>query len=154
MSVALNHAVQARPDADVTKPFASASRPLSGLARIGVGRSRTWTSRGSVVKQSSLLGKKLYGTRLQRGSVSETLHQWKSDGPGRDPKLKVVVRSALSLVPEKPLGLYDPSFDKDACGVGFVAELSGKSNRNTVCIIFACVFKFVVLCLFFNQFDN
>ncbi|KAL4557008.1 hypothetical protein LXL04_035178 [Taraxacum kok-saghyz] len=130
MSVALNHVVQARPDPDVTKSFGS--RPLNGLARVGVSRSRTWASRGSVVKQSSLLGKSFYGTRLLRGSVSETLHQWKSDGPGRDPKLKVVVRSSLSLVPEKPLGLYDPSFDKDACGVGFVAELSGKSNRNTV----------------------
>ncbi|KVI07094.1 Aldolase-type TIM barrel [Cynara cardunculus var. scolymus] len=130
MSVALNHAVHALPDPDLTKSLNT--RPLNGLARIGVGRSRTWASRGSVVKQSSLLGKKFYGTRLLRGSVSETLHQWKSDGPGRDPKLRVVVRSSLSLVPEKPLGLYDPSFDKDACGVGFVAELSGKSNRKTV----------------------
>ena len=39
---------------------------------------------------------------------------------------------SLSQVPEKPLGLYDPSFDKDACGVGFVAELSGEYNRKTV----------------------
>lgn len=39
---------------------------------------------------------------------------------------------SLSLVPEKPLGLYDPAFDKDSCGVGFVAELSGESNRKTV----------------------
>ncbi|MBA0657303.1 hypothetical protein Goklo_009597 [Gossypium klotzschianum] len=43
-----------------------------------------------------------------------------------------MVRSALSGVPEKPLGLYDPSFDKDSCGVGFVAELSGDSSRKTV----------------------
>ncbi|KAI3757716.1 hypothetical protein L6452_05262 [Arctium lappa] len=129
MSVALNHVVHARPDPDLT----ISSRPVNGLARIGVGRrSRTWGSRGSVVKQSSLLGKKFYGTRVLRGSGCETLHEWKSDGPGRDPKLRVVVRSSMSLVPEKPLGLYDPSLDKDACGVGFVAELSGKSNRKTV----------------------
>lgn len=38
----------------------------------------------------------------------------------------------LSQVPEKPLGLYDPAFDKDSCGVGFIAELSGENNRKTV----------------------
>ncbi|KAM7463695.1 hypothetical protein LguiA_031816 [Lonicera macranthoides] len=74
---------------------------------------------------------RFFGLRL-RGSGSERHHLWRSDGPGRVPKLKVVVRSALSLVPEKPLGLYDPSFDKDSCGVGFVAELSGESSRKTV----------------------
>ncbi|KAK4480505.1 hypothetical protein RD792_013580 [Penstemon davidsonii] len=63
---------------------------------------------------------------------SERLHLWKTDGPGRAPKLRVVVKNALSQVPEKPLGLYDPSFDKDSCGVGFVAELSGESSRKTV----------------------
>jgi glutamate synthase (NADPH/NADH) len=67
-----------------------------------------------------------------RGSTSERLHFWLSEGPGREPKLRVVVRSALSGVPEKPLGLYDPSFDKDSCGVGFVAELSGENSRKTV----------------------
>ena len=74
---------------------------------------------------------RFFGLRL-RGSGSERHHLWRSDGPGRAPKLKVVVRSSLSLVPEKPLGLYDPSFDKDSCGVGFVAELSGESSRKTV----------------------
>ncbi|EPS62791.1 hypothetical protein M569_11998, partial [Genlisea aurea] len=62
----------------------------------------------------------------------ERQHFWRSDGPARDPKLRLVVRNALSLVPDKPLGLYDPSFDKDSCGVGFVAELSGESSRKTV----------------------
>ncbi|KAK8970096.1 hypothetical protein KSP40_PGU015015 [Platanthera guangdongensis] len=63
----------------------------------------------------------------------ERLQLWWSDGPGRYPKLRIVsaVRS-FSQVPEKPLGLYDASFDKDSCGVGFVAELSGEHNRETV----------------------
>ena len=95
-------------------------------------RRKTRTARCSVTKKSSAaLEKKFLGTRL-RGSGSERLHFWQSDGPGRAPKLRVVVRSALSGVPEKPLGLYDPSFDKDSCGVGFVAELSGDSSRKTV----------------------
>lgn len=42
------------------------------------------------------------------------------------------VRAGLSAVPEGNLGLYDPAFDKDACGVGFVADLSAKPSRQTV----------------------
>ncbi|ONK69929.1 uncharacterized protein A4U43_C05F28330 [Asparagus officinalis] len=65
--------------------------------------------------------------------ASERVHLWKTDGPGRSPKLRFVGPiMSLSQVPEKPLGLYDPSFDKDSCGVGFVAELSGEYNRKTV----------------------
>eukprot|EP00268_Persea_americana_P009504 TRINITY_DN1380_c0_g1_i3.p1 TRINITY_DN1380_c0_g1~~TRINITY_DN1380_c0_g1_i3.p1 ORF type:complete len:2238 (-),score=546.92 TRINITY_DN1380_c0_g1_i3:426-7037(-) len=78
------------------------------------------------------LDKRFLGARL-RQSGSERLHLWRSDGPCRPPKLRLVVRSmGLSQVPEKPLGLYDPSFDKDSCGVGFIAELSGESSRKTV----------------------
>ncbi|KAJ6376077.1 hypothetical protein OIU77_000949 [Salix suchowensis] len=87
---------------------------------------RCVSARNSAVERKSFLGSKV------RGSVPERLHFWLSDGPGREPKLRVVVRSALSGVPEKPLGLYDPSFDKDSCGVGFVAELSRENSRKTV----------------------
>jgi len=38
----------------------------------------------------------------------------------------------LSMLPESSIGLYDPAFERDACGVGFVAELSGDDNRATV----------------------
>lgn len=84
-------------------------------------------------KQSAGAGvdnSKIFGTRL-RGS----LHLWRSDGPGREPRLRVVARSGgggFSQVPDKPLGLYDPSMDKDSCGVGFVAELSGDCSRKTI----------------------
>lgn len=30
------------------------------------------------------------------------------------------------------VGLYDPSNEKDACGVGFIVDLSGKQTRETV----------------------
>lgn len=43
-----------------------------------------------------------------------------------------MLRAGLSGVPEGNLGLYDPSLDKDSCGVGFVAELSAKPNRKIV----------------------
>lgn len=99
-------------------------RQLTGLS----GRVRRCSATN---KSSNVVEKKFFGTRL-RASGSERLHLWRSDGPGQSPKLQVVVRSALSAVPDKPLGLYDPSFDKDSCGVGFVAELSGESSRRTV----------------------
>ncbi|XP_042440891.1 glutamate synthase 1 [NADH], chloroplastic isoform X1 [Zingiber officinale] len=75
--------------------------------------------------QSQFVGAKL--------RACERVQLWRSDGPGRSPKLRLVAPSmSMSQVPEKPLGLYDPSFDKDSCGVGFIAELSGDYNRKTV----------------------
>ncbi|XP_031274848.1 glutamate synthase 1 [NADH], chloroplastic isoform X1 [Pistacia vera] len=88
-------------------------------------------ARCSALRKSTVVEKKFFGNRL-RASGSERVHVWQSDGPGKSPKLRVMVRSALSGAPEKPLGLYDPAFDKDSCGVGFVAELSGESSRKTI----------------------
>ena len=42
------------------------------------------------------------------------------------------VSAGFSSIPQKSLGLYDPSLDKDSCGVGFVAELSKQPSRRTV----------------------
>ncbi|KAL2650685.1 hypothetical protein R1flu_018813 [Riccia fluitans] len=53
-----------------------------------------------------------------------------TEGPGREAHLRV--QMALSKVPEGQQGLYDPSMDKDSCGVGFVAELSAEPTRSTV----------------------
>ncbi|KAK9142970.1 hypothetical protein Syun_012370 [Stephania yunnanensis] len=39
---------------------------------------------------------------------------------------------ALSQVPEKPLGLYDPSFDKDSAAWGSSRNCPGESDRKTV----------------------
>lgn len=33
-----------------------------------------------------------------------------------------------------PRGLYDPSLEKDACGVGFIAELDGVPKREVVAL--------------------
>uniref|UniRef100_A0A1D1Z3K9 glutamate synthase (ferredoxin) n=1 Tax=Anthurium amnicola TaxID=1678845 RepID=A0A1D1Z3K9_9ARAE len=100
-----------------------------GRRRGSRGRARCPASRRSgadVVTVES----KFFGERLR---ARERSHQWRSEGPGRDPKLRVVCPSmSFSQVPEKPLGLYDPSLDKDSCGVGFVADLSGQSSRKTV----------------------
>ncbi|KAM5557650.1 glutamate synthase [NADH], amyloplastic [Rosa sericea] len=108
-----------------TKPSVLASPQLnaSPIARL--------STRATARSGSKAIAKKFFGTRL-RAAGSERLHLWRSDGPGRSPKLRVVVRNMLSAVPEKPLGLYDPAMDKDSCGVGFVAELSGESSRKTI----------------------
>ncbi|GBG81168.1 hypothetical protein CBR_g31844 [Chara braunii] len=37
-----------------------------------------------------------------------------------------------SALPRKPMGLYDPAFESDACGVGFIAELSAEPSRKLV----------------------
>jgi glutamate synthase (NADPH/NADH) len=110
----------------------SVNKPSSKQSILNAAPITRFNTRCSATKKSvNVIDKRFLGTRL-RSSGSGRLHFWCSDGPGRSPKLKVVVRSALSSVPEKPLGLYDPSFDKDSCGVGFVAELSGESSRKTV----------------------
>ncbi|XP_052172313.1 LOW QUALITY PROTEIN: glutamate synthase 1 [NADH], chloroplastic [Diospyros lotus] len=130
MSVAPSSTVPTRNDSLMcAKPFVNHQLNAVRLGRVGVGR--VGSVRGFVPSRCSVLEKGFYGKRLRSAGPGK-LHLWRSDGPGRAPELRVVVRSALSLVPEKPLGLYDPSFDKDSCGVGFVAELSGDSSRKTV----------------------
>lgn len=56
----------------------------------------------------------------------------------------VVVASAaaevrsMSKVPESSIGLYNPSFERDSCGVGFIAELSAEPTRKTVSSLPIC----------------
>ncbi|CAN6444676.1 unnamed protein product [Victoria cruziana] len=73
----------------------------------------------------------MFGARV-RPSSERLHHVWRSDGPGCTPELKVVRAMGMSGEPTEPLGLYDSSFDKDSCGVGFVAELSGEPSRKTI----------------------
>uniref|UniRef100_A0A6N2LPU3 glutamate synthase (NADH) n=1 Tax=Salix viminalis TaxID=40686 RepID=A0A6N2LPU3_SALVM len=111
----------------VKAPFSSLSKSSSLSPSLNV------ATVASISRRSARATRCCFDEEIVRGSAGlERSHFWQSDGPGKEPKLRVVVRSALSGVPEKPLGLYDPSFDKDSCGVGFVAELSGDSSRKTV----------------------
>lgn len=90
-----------------------------------------------------LSGCKYEGLRKEAASGSGALKREKrrlsrqlwwqlAQGPARSPGVLQIVRAGLSGVPEGNLGLYDPSYDKDACGVGFVADLSAKPSRQTV----------------------
>ncbi|KAG7013302.1 hypothetical protein SDJN02_26061 [Cucurbita argyrosperma subsp. argyrosperma] len=99
-------------------------------ARLATRAARCSSSNGAS-RSLNVSEKKFFGARL-RAPGSGRVQFWHLDGPGRSPKFRFAVRSGLSAVPEKPLGLYDPKFDKDSCGVGFVAELSGESSRKTI----------------------
>src|SRR5215218_4731618 len=51
-----------------------------------------------------------------------------SDGDSRPPTR----RPLMPLRPSGPVGLYDPSYEHDACGVAMVAKLDGKPSHETV----------------------
>ena len=36
--------------------------------------------------------------------------------------------------PPKKVGLYDPAFERDACGIGFIADLKRRPTRSTVVV--------------------
>jgi glutamate synthase (NADPH/NADH) len=113
------------------------SNPNSRLRPLTRVRSTVARCSATCVERKSFLGTKL------RRSGTERIQFWESGGLGRLPKLRVAtVKSSFSAVPEKPMGLYDPAFDKDSCGVGFVAELNGQSNRKTVRDFFILFFMF------------
>ena len=42
-----------------------------------------------------------------------------------------VYKSWANVIPDKQ-GLYDPEFEKDACGVGFVANIKGEASHKIV----------------------
>ncbi|KAL9409879.1 hypothetical protein AB3S75_048162 [Citrus x aurantiifolia] len=123
--------VQLRANSSLTSLNRKSGYPQSNIVSPLSRGGRAKAARCAAAKKSTVLERRFFGNQL-RLAGSERVHLWRSDGPGKSPKLRVVVRSALSGVPEKPLGLYDPKFDKDSCGVGFVAELSGESSRKTI----------------------
>lgn len=123
--------VQLRANSSLTPLNRKSGYPQSNIVSPLSRGGKAKAARCAAAKKSTVLERRFFGNQL-RLAGSERVHLWRSDGPGKSPKLRVVVRSALSGVPEKPLGLYDPKFDKDSCGVGFVAELSGESSRKTI----------------------
>ncbi|KAM2045213.1 hypothetical protein ACFX1T_009442 [Malus domestica] len=59
-------------------------------------------------------------------------HQVCHYSPCHSLKLRVVVRSMLSTVPEKHIELYDPSFNENLRGVDFIAKLSEEVCHKTI----------------------
>ena len=52
------------------------------------------------------------------------------DGESRTGESKAVVRFDSGLPPAR--GLYDPSLEKDSCGVGFIADIKGRQSHKIV----------------------
>ncbi|GBG74307.1 hypothetical protein CBR_g18718 [Chara braunii] len=65
------------------------------------------------------------------GEVEQTKQVLEIDDDAKS-ILKARETMGHSAVPRQPMGLYDPAFDSDACGVGFIAELSTKPSRKLV----------------------
>lgn len=113
------------------KPPCAPSHQLNAVAALSR-RVRVSRAFASTHRMVNLDNRFVNGTKLRSGAGMERMQLWQTAGPVRSPKLRFVAKNSMSQVPEKPLGLYDPAFDKDSCGVGFVAELSGESSRKTV----------------------
>ena len=94
----------------------------------GLAASRTFTGKSEFVTFTGLRA----GVKLSQRRAPHPATHAGSRRQSRDAVRRLVVEANFSKVPEEPLGLYDPSMDSDACGVGFVAELSKKPNRKTV----------------------
>ena len=43
------------------------------------------------------------------------------------------VKAGVTTAPKK-VGLYDPANEKDACGIGFIADLTRTPTRSTVVV--------------------
>jgi hypothetical protein len=142
---------------NVTRTIVSSTRPILSSASSLVGNSvarRANVKSLSFPAPQSLLGERhalsaivapsavarFSGLRGLPASKSGKRTKWQqyTEGPAKEARLRVV-QMALSEIPEGRQGLYDPSMDKDACGVGFIAELSAVPTRQTVRMSFICL---------------
>jgi glutamate synthase (NADPH) large chain len=72
--------------------------------------------------------------RVERGadmrSTERSTAKDRLDGTSRAGESKAVVRFDSGLPPAR--GLYDPSLEKDSCGVGFIADIKGRQSHRIV----------------------
>ncbi|KAG0588839.1 hypothetical protein KC19_2G273300 [Ceratodon purpureus] len=107
-------------------------------AALAVGRAGGASTGAALHGESSfgsrqlLAGGKFVGLRKSGFAEKRVVGQSKKLQRQAPQTIQVTVRAGLSSVPEENLGLYDPAFDKDGCGVGFVARLSKEPSRDIV----------------------
>src|SRR5262249_19707150 len=68
------------------------------------------------------------GARM--GAAAQRAKQVRSGRGGRHNRTRVADRADPGL--PAPQGLYDPALEKDACGVGFIADIKGRKSRALV----------------------
>ena len=66
----------------------------------------------------------------KRALAAPAYLRWVPAAPGHGNRLSTVTNAHTAIPPAQ--GLFDPANDKDACGVGFVAELSKEDSRKCV----------------------
>ena len=142
----LTHITQ-RPTRRRVLPSAACCVPLQSLRAT---RTTTTSRFTGLRKEPSELASELFTKRRSRGSW------WQfADGcvSSKGLGLKAVMAAASFGMPADrgDMGLYDPSFDKDSCGVGFVAELSAQPNRKIVSI---STFRFLLCKTKLREFDT
>ena len=49
-----------------------------------------------------------------------------------DGKNKKETEKNLISIPPKEQGMYDPSFEKDSCGMGFVVDIKNRKSRKII----------------------
>ncbi|CAI5493255.1 unnamed protein product [Closterium sp. Naga37s-1] len=103
------------------------SAAVSGSVRQQQDSSTPFQPRGAFLKFNGL--KSTASLPSSKQSVRSPAMSRKASN---DPVRRLVTTAEFSKVPQEPMGLYDPALDSDACGVGFVAELSKIPTRKTV----------------------
>jgi hypothetical protein len=48
------------------------------------------------------------------------------------PTIKAIDPSMNTIQPPSKQGLYDPQFEHDACGIGFIAQMKGAKSHEIV----------------------
>src|ERR1700759_4945939 len=75
-------------------------------------------------------GRGMSGKEFERGHiVAETLSASAASKPAATPELHT---PELHTWRPEAEGLYDPSLEKDSCGVGFIANIKGKKSHQIV----------------------
>eukprot|EP00873_Tetraselmis_striata_P023387 jgi/Tetstr1/443651/TSEL_031644.t1 len=117
-------AARAAPAAAARSGVQHRPRPLARRAVVGpLGR------RTPLPSTMTAAGSAFTGRSLVTAAVATTA-QWRPVAAGRGNRLDVSCMAHNATPPAQ--GLFDPANDKDACGVGFVGELSKTPKRSVV----------------------
>lgn len=123
-AMAVFAAARAAPAAAARSGVQHRPRPLARRAVVGpLGR------RTPLPSTMTAAGSAFTGRSLVTAAVATTA-QWRPVAAGRGNRLDVSCMAHNATPPAQ--GLFDPANDKDACGVGFVGELSKTPKRSVV----------------------
>lgn len=103
-------------------------QPLRGISSASRELVASWRKNSAESNKRS--GLAVWVPRIKQSTAAPNYLRWVPAAPGHGNRLSTVT-NAHSAIPAAQ-GLFDPANDKDACGVGFVAELSKEDSRKCV----------------------